>query len=76
MVSGSREENATRQTKKHFQAEWFPVRVKKMRSRKKRAFSSGVVSGSREENAIKKKESIFKRSMPLAKAGVVSGSRE
>jgi hypothetical protein len=35
-----------------------------------------VVSGSREENAIKKKESIFKRSMPLAKAGVVSGSRE
>ncbi|MCA3654286.1 MAG: hypothetical protein IOC43_02485, partial [Methylobacterium sp.] len=35
--TGSRKENAIKKKEKHFQAKWAPVRVKKMRSRKKRS---------------------------------------
>jgi hypothetical protein len=41
----------------HFRAKWTPVRVKKMRQKKNKAFSSEVdrCAASREENASKQK---------------------
>jgi hypothetical protein len=40
-----------RPDQKHFQAKWVPVRVKKMRQDRNKAFSSEVGAGSRQENA-------------------------
>ncbi|MCE2932087.1 MAG: hypothetical protein LW833_03895, partial [Hyphomicrobiales bacterium] len=38
--TGSRQENAKKEREKHFQAKWFPVRVKKIRKKREKHFQA------------------------------------